>query len=369
MPSLLGKTRERNGTPMTDKDQQKAAGVDIAEAQAGLDRIIAAITGTWPISGIGAVKLPIGYFANVIDVGGIGLAICTDGVGSKSLIAQMLGKFDTIGIDCVAMNVNDLICLGARPLSMVDYIAVEHADAEMLGAIAEGLAAGAKEAGISIAGGEIAQLKDNLRGFDLVGMAVGTVPLDRILIGQDLMPGDVVIGLESSGIHANGMTLARRVLFERAGLAVDRILPELGVSLGEELLRPTLIYVREILDLVAAVPGVKALVNITGDGFLNLPRVAAAVGFVLDDLPPEPPIFRLIERLGGIDRAEMFAVYNMGVGFCALVRAEAADAALALLARHGRQARIIGHVVADAAKGVSLPREGLVGHGKRFRRA
>src|SRR5579884_2376807 len=113
MPSMLGKTRKRNGAPMTDTDQQKAAGVDIAEAQAGLDRIIAAITGTWPKSGIGAVKLPIGYFANVVDVGGVGLAICTDGVGSKSLIAQRLGKFDTIGIDCVAMNVNDLICLRA----------------------------------------------------------------------------------------------------------------------------------------------------------------------------------------------------------------------------------------------------------------
>jgi phosphoribosylformylglycinamidine cyclo-ligase len=355
---------------MTQEDQQKAAGVDIAEAQSGLDRIIAAITGTWPADGIGAVKLPIGYFANVIDIGGgQGLAICTDGVGSKSIIAQMTGKYDTIGIDCVAMNVNDLICLGARPLSMVDYIAVERADAQMLGALAQGLAEGARQAGISISGGEIAQLKDSVRGFDIVGMAVGTVPLDHILTGSDLVPGDVVIGLASSGIHANGMTLARQVLFERAGLAIDWIIPELGVALGKELLRPTLIYVREIMDLIAAVPGIKALINITGDGFLNLPRVAAPVGFVLDDLPPEPPIFRLIERLGGIARAEMFEVYNMGVGFCVLAAAEAAEAALALFARHDRQARVIGHVVADAQKGVHLPREGLLGHGKRFRRA
>src|SRR5207302_820734 len=171
-------------------------------AQSGLQKIIASIKQTRPApGGLGAVKLDIGYFANVIDIGGIGLAICTDGVGSKTMIAQMTGRYDTIGIDCVAMNVNDVICVGARPISMVDYIAVENADAEMLGAIAIGLAAGAKQAGISISGGEISQLKDVIRGFDLIGMAVGVVPLDRIITGHDLAPGDVIVGLESSGIH------------------------------------------------------------------------------------------------------------------------------------------------------------------------
>src|SRR2546423_13572991 len=156
----------------------------------------------WPAPGSrGAVKLDIGYFANIIDIGGIGLAICTDGVGSKTFIAQRPGRYDTIGIDCVAMNVNDVICVGTRPISMVDYIAVENADADMLGAIAIGLAAGAKQAGISISGGEISQLKDVIRGFDLIGMAVGIVPLDRIITGRELAPGDIIIGLESNGIH------------------------------------------------------------------------------------------------------------------------------------------------------------------------
>ena len=168
---------------MTGDQRYREAGVDIAAADAGLAKIIAAIKGTWPAAGqLGGVALDIGYFANVIDIGGgIGLAICTDGVGSKSIIADMLKQYDTIGIDCVAMNVNDLICVGARPLSMVDYIAVGSADAEMLGAIAIGLAEGARQAGISISGGEIAQLKDVVTGFDLVGMAVGMVPLDRII--------------------------------------------------------------------------------------------------------------------------------------------------------------------------------------------
>src|SRR5438046_2726657 len=266
----------------------KTAGVDTAAAQSGLQKIVASIKQTWPPPGaLGAVKLDIGYFANVIDIGGIGLAICTDGVGSKTMIAQMTGRYDTIGIDCVAMNVNDVICVGARPISMVDYIAVENADAEMLGAIAVGLAAGAKQAAISISGGEISQLKDVIRGFDLIGMAVGVVPLDRIITGRDLAPGDVIIGLESSGIHSNGLTLARHAFFERARLSIDHVFPELNMSLGEELLRPTLIYVPEILDIIKQVPTVKALINITGDGLLNLPRAHATVGLVLEHRPPQ----------------------------------------------------------------------------------
>jgi len=346
----------------------KAAGVDTAAKQTGLDEIIDHIKSTWPAPGdLGAVKLDIGYFANVIDVGGIGLAICTDGVGSKSIIAQMMNRYDTIGIDCVAMNVNDAICVGARPISMVDYIAIEKADAEILGAIAIGLTEGAKQAGISISGGEIAPLKDVVRGFDLVGMAVGIVPLDRIITGRDLVPGDVVIGFESSGIHSNGLTLARHVFFERAKLSIEHVFPELGIPLGEELLRPTLIYVPEILDVIKNIRAVKALINITGDGLLNLPRVDAKVGFLIDDLPPVPRIFRLIQQYGDVDNSEMFEVYNMGVGFCVLVAEDDADPVLSILQRHGRRARVIGRVIEDEGKGVHLPRERLVGHGKAFR--
>src|SRR5438105_15365735 len=150
----------------------KETGVDTAEADAGLERIIARVKGTWPASGPGRVLLPIGYFANVIEMDGIGLALCTDGVGTKSIIATMMGKYDTIGIDCVAMNVNDMICVGAKPLSLVDYIAIAHADAAMLDAIGAGLCRGAEMAGVSISGGETAQLKDIVKGFDLVGMAI-----------------------------------------------------------------------------------------------------------------------------------------------------------------------------------------------------
>ncbi len=286
------------GQPPIPQRAYHELGVDTDAADAGLKRLTARITRNWlPPDRFGGVQLPIGYFANVINIGdGQGLAISTDGVGSKAVIAQRMNKYDTIGIDCIAMNVNDLICVGARPLSLVDYIAVERVDAVMLEAIAIGLADGAEQAGISISGGEIAQLEDIVHGFDLAGTAVGTVALDSIKLGRDLEPGDRIIGIESSGIHSNGFTLARKALFKREDpLPLDYRLPETAVALGDELLKPTYIYVSEIMEILERVPEVKALINITGDGLLNLPRVASQeAGFCIDDLPAAPEIFRMI---------------------------------------------------------------------------
>src|SRR5437667_5000696 len=265
-------TADRSQPTGMRKEVYKETGVDTAEADAGLDRIIARVTRTWPPSGLGRVVLPIGYFANVIELDGVGLALCTDGVGSKTIIADMMGKYDTIGIDCVAMNVNDMICVGAKPISMVDYIAVAQTDAAMLDAVAQGLCAGAEIAGISISGREAAQLKDLVKHFDLVGMAVGRVALDTVIDGRHVREGDVVIGVKSSGIHSNGLSLARKAFFADHGYGIGHKFDELAVTLGEELLRPTDIYVREALEILGAVPGVHALINITGDGLLNLAR-------------------------------------------------------------------------------------------------
>ena len=348
-------------------DGYKASGVDVGEADAGLRNIIARITATWPQSGLGAVKLPIGYFANVVDIGGIGVAICTDGVGSKTVVARQMEKYDTIGIDCVAMNVNDAICVGARPISMVDYIAIDRADAAMLDQISVGLTDGARLAGVSISGGEIAQLGGLVHGFDLVGMAIGLVPLDRILVGQDVREGDALIGIASNGIHSNGLTLARRVLCERHSHALTHRFDELDSDLGSELLRPTHIYVKEILDVLARVRSVKALAHITSDGFLNLTRVTSPVGYVIEGLPPPPPIFSIIQRLGQVPASEMYEVYNMGIGFCVVVADGDADETLSILRGHGRQAHRIGHAVADPEKRVRLVKQNLVGQGKKYR--
>ncbi|MPZ58132.1 MAG: phosphoribosylformylglycinamidine cyclo-ligase [Rhizobiales bacterium] len=355
---------------LTDERSEtyQQAGVDTAEADAGLANIIARVQRTWPAAGLGRVVLPIGYFANVIDLGGIGLALCTDGVGSKTIIADMMGKYDTIGIDCVAMNVNDMICVGAKPLSLVDYIAVHRSDADMLDAIGAGLCAGAEMAGISISGGETAQLKEVVRGFDLVGMAVGRVDLNKVIDGRDVADGDIIIGVRSNGVHSNGLSLARKAFFHDHRFPIGHTFAELDGTLGEELLRPTHIYVPEALEILQTVRGIKALINITGDGLLNLVRVAAGVGFVIDN-PIEPhPIFPLVQRHARVDDSEMFEVFNMGTGFCYVVRPADADLTLSILTRHGRTAQRIGYAVTDREKRIRIPARNLVGKHKQFRR-
>jgi phosphoribosylformylglycinamidine cyclo-ligase len=345
------------------------SGVDTAEADKGLRHIVRRVQGTWPRHGMGRVVLPIGYFANVVEMDGIGIALCTDGVGSKTIIATMMGKYDTIGIDCVAMNVNDMICVGAKPLSLVDYIAIDQADSAMLDAIAVGLCDGAHMAGVSISGGETAQLKDIVRGFDLVGMAVGRVDLDKVICGHDVRAGDVVIGVRSSGIHSNGLSLARRAFFESGTFRIDHKFDELDATLGEELLRPTDIYVAEAMEILENVGGVKALINITSDGLLNLTRIDSPVGFEIDRLIEPHPIFVLIQRLAGVADSEMYEVFNMGIGFCYVVAPASADLVLSILKKHGRHAHVIGHAVADSDKKVRIPQRGLVGRHKSFRAA
>jgi phosphoribosylformylglycinamidine cyclo-ligase len=318
----------------------------------------------------------VGFFASVVDIGhGLGLALCTDGVGSKVLIAAMLDRYDTIGIDCVAMNVNDAICVGAEPVSFLDYIAVERATPPVLEEIARGLYRGAELAGVSIVGGEISQVPDIVKGnpagtgLDLVGMCAGLVPLDRVLLGRDVAPGDAIIGVRSSGVHSNGLTLARRALFDEGKLKAGEHVAELGGTVGEELLRPTHVYVRPVIDLLyrQQVP-VRALVHVTSDGFLNLARIESAVGFRLDRLPEPPPIFELIQRTGGISTPEMYRVFNMGIGFCLIVANQPAliSAVTGSFAASHFEAQVIGEVVADDRRRVFLPQPGLVGEGEEF---
>jgi phosphoribosylformylglycinamidine cyclo-ligase len=270
------------------------------------------------------------------------------------------------------MNANDVVCVGARPISMVDYIAVQTADPGLLGALAKGLCAGAELAGINIPAGEIAQVRELIHGardgfaFDLVGTCIGTVALDRILIGQAVRPGDLVVGLASTGVHSNGFTLARAVL-ERAGLRYADHIAELGTTLGDALLTPTAIYVKEALAMLDAGLAIKAFIHVTGDGFLNLTRVAAPVGFVVDRLLPVPPILELIQRHGAVPDAEMFRVYNMGVGFCVVVDARDAVRAEQIARHHGKTAAIVGYAVDDPDRRVWIPQRRLVGRGDTFR--
>ncbi|MBI3723235.1 phosphoribosylformylglycinamidine cyclo-ligase [bacterium] len=327
----------------------------------------------------GSSVLDIGYFANVVEIApGLGLAVSADGVGTKLLVAQLADRYDTIGIDLVAMNVNDLICLGAEPVALLDYLAVETPDPRMLEEIGKGLYKGCEQARITLPGGELAQIGAMLKGavpgraFDIGGFVVGTVALDKINVGKDVRPGDVVLGFLSSGLHSNGYSLARRALFEKGGLKVEDKLPELsGKTLGDVLLEPTRIYVRPGLELVKSGVRVGALANITGDGFLNMARIEAPCGFVLDRLPEPPPIFSVIQKRGGVSLEEMYLAYNMGVGFTATVGPESEARVLEIAKRHGFPCQRIGPTVADPEKKIRLPKVGLVGDAdaRKFTRA
>lgn len=351
-----------------------ASGVDSTKAEDGLARLRTWVEKTFTLNAAARPHLPLGYFANIIQLDGIalGIAISTDGVGTKLLVAELLGKYDTVGIDCVAMNVNDLLCVGATPVSFVDYIAVEELQPAVLEEIGKGLYRGAELARVSIAGGEIAQLKEMVKGvregcgFDLAGTAIGTVPLDRVIVGQDVQPGDVVIGLASSGIHSNGLTLARRILLSGTKLTVESYLEEFGRTIGEELLEPTRIYVSEITAMFAAGLQLRALIHVTGDGFLNLTRTAAPIGYVIHTLPPTPPIFSVLQEVGGISNAEMFQVYNMGIGFCVVVAEPDAERAMQIAAAHGTRAWRLGTTVASPERTIIIEPRQLQSHKQRF---
>ncbi|CAB4914142.1 unannotated protein [freshwater metagenome] len=337
-----------------------AAGVDTDQA----DSAVAAIVGALRTIETGApsrvVDLP-GHYASVLRVAGnLGIAIATDGVGSKIVLAEQTGRLDTVGIDCIAMNVNDLVCVGAEPIAMVDYLAVEQSDPEALGAIARGLAAGASDAGIEIPGGELAVLPELIRGhpspggFDLCGTAIGTVALDAIITGADIAPGDALIGVPSSGLHSNGYTLARRVLIDN-GPGLDATPPELGGrSIADALLEPTVIYVRAALDLLRSGVPVHGLSHITGGGLKNLLRLGTGVGYAIEQPLDIPPICALVGSIGGISDAEMWEVFNMGCGLVAVVPEAQADETAAILAARHPGTRRIG-TVTDRAGVTSAP--------------
>ena len=329
-------------------DAYAKAGVDQGAADSAVAGLVKALSAIQLGRPSRQVPLP-GHYASVIRIGErTGIALSTDGVGTKLLVAEQLGRFDTVGVDCVAMNVNDVICVGAEPLAMLDYIAIERADPAVCEQIGIGLARGAELAGIEIPGGELAQLGDMVRGFDVAGACFGTVELEEIVDGSAVQPGDPVIGLPSSGLHSNGYTLARAAL---EGLPLDED-PEgrLGRALGEALLEPTEIYVKPVLELLRSAVDVRGLAHITSGGLGNLLRLAAEVGYEIDDPLPVPPVFELIQGHGDVSDEEMREVFNMGCGFCVVVPAGDEESALALLRGHYPEAKRVGR--ATSASGV-----------------
>ena len=335
-------------------DRYGRAGVDTRAADRGVGALVAVLR-TIDTGRASRSVLASGHYAAVLEIApNLGIALCTDGVGSKLIVAEQTGRYETVGIDCVAMNVNDIVCVGAEPVALVDYLAIEQVDEAVMHAIGVGLKAGAEQAGVEIPGGEVAVLPELIRGhpsphgFDLTAACFGTVALDRLITGAALQPGDALIGLPSSGLHSNGYTLARTALSSLDHAARPSELG--GASVADALLEPTVIYVRAVLDLLRSGAAVRGLAHITGGGLGNLLRLNPAVGFEIDDPLPVPGVFALVQALGEVSDEEMWDVFNMGCGFVAAVPEADVDAATGLLAAHHPGARRIGGVTGEPGR-------------------
>jgi phosphoribosylformylglycinamidine cyclo-ligase len=282
----------------------------------------------------------------------------TDGVGTKLKIAFAMNKHDTVGIDLVAMSVNDILVQGAEPMFFLDYVGIAKADRKVLLEIVKGVADGCKQAGCALLGGETAELPGlYAKGeYDLAGFAVGVVERKNVIDGSQVEPGDIILGLPSSGLHSNGYSLARKALLEKAGLKLGAKAPGLGCTLGEELLKPTRIYVKPVLAAFGAYAvkrPIRALAHITGGGLVeNVPRVIPGdcdAVFNIDSWEA-PPIFRLIQKAGNIADDEMYRVFNMGLGMVMVVTPPSVETVLSKLKRSGCKASVVGRIADGSGK-------------------
>lgn len=304
------------------------------------------------------------HYAAVIKVSErIGIAIKTDGVGTKTFIAQLMNKYDTVGIDCIAMSVNDIICVGARPTTFIDYLALHKANSSLIEEIAKGLKKGADIAKVSIVGGETAIMPEMIngvqddRGFDLAGSALGIIDPSKVIKGDKIEEGDVLIGISSSGIHSNGLTLARKALKVKDN--IRKYYKELGRTLGEELLEPTSVYVEEIMKMVSSQINLKVVAHITSHGLNNLRRIGENYGYRIRYLPEPQPIYRLIQEQGKVSDMEMYKVYNMGIGMCVVVPKEEADVTIGIAEKNNKKAFRLGEAVRDPERKIILRPENM----------
>lgn len=322
----------------------KSAGVDVSKIKQSQREIGKIISSTHRLSKIVKISHGFGHYAGIVEIsGGKLLATHTDGVGTKVIIANMMKKYDTVGIDCVAMNVNDIICVGATPISFVDYIAANKNEQKILKKIVEGLAKGAKKAEVPIVGGETAIMPDLIAGkgfgFDLAGMVVGLLSKKQRVLGNSIKVGDVIIGAKSSGLHSNGYSLARKVLFSKYSIK-DKI-KGVGI-LGDLLLSPTEIYVKPVLEILDKCK-INGLAHITGGAFTKLLRLKK-IGFNLYDMPNPPPIFGLIGEQG-VKLDEMYKTFNMGIGFCVIAPKDQETKIKAIFRKHKIENQEIGNII------------------------
>jgi phosphoribosylformylglycinamidine cyclo-ligase len=329
----------------------KKAGVDISKIKKSQAAIGKLIESTHKLQKMAKITHGFGHYAGIVEIpGGKLLATHTDGVGTKVVISNLMKKYNTIGIDCVAMNVNDIICIGATPISFVDYIAANKNDQQIFKKIVEGLVTGAKKSSMPIVGGETAIMPDVITGkgfsYDLAGMVVGLVSKKDLVLGNKIKTGDIIIGAKSSGIHSNGYSLARRALLTKYTIK-DKI-KGVGV-LGNALLTPTEIYVKPVLEMIQKCK-INGLAHITGGAFTKLLRLKK-IGYDIDSLPKIPPIMGLIEEQG-VKSEEMYKTFNMGVGFCVVAPKDQVNQIKSIFKKYKIGSQEIGKITSK--KGVTV---------------
>jgi len=337
------------------KNTYKSAGVDVEEGQKAVALMKNAVKETFTknvLTGLGGFG---GLFE--LDLEGINKPVLvsgTDGVGTKLKLAFMMDKHDTIGQDCVAMCVNDILCQGAKPLFFLDYLATGKLKAERAETIVTGIAKACKESGAALIGGETAEMPGfyDEGEYDLAGFVVGIVDKDKMITGEDIQPGDALVGIASSGVHSNGFSLARKIFFEQEKMKPEEHSLRLGKTIGEVLITPTKLYVKPLLSLMKTVE-IKGMSHITGGGFYeNIPRMlpeGTSIEIKRDSFPV-PEVFKMIGDLGKIDEEEMYKTFNMGIGMVLAVAKEDVEKTIKTLKDSGEEAYYIGKVIKETQK-------------------
>lgn len=340
-------------------------GINVSDINRNQKKLDAMISRTYNLKNknLSKVVLGSGHYSSLLDLGNNRLiAFHTDGVGTKVLIAQMMRKFDTIGIDCVAMNVNDIICVGARPVSLVDYIALQKMNKKLIEKLIIGLVKGAKLSDISLIGGETAILPDVISGydgmgFDLAASCIGVVEKKNVVLGNKIKKNDVIIGIHSSGLHSNGITLARKILLSKYN--VRDVYPNTKDKIGNILLTPTLIYSKSMESIFESNYKISGLAHITGGSFTKLDRLISKKNLgVKLTLPEKPFIFEIIQKEGNVSDLEMYRTFNMGVGFCIVCPKNEASGIINQLHSDKLNSEIIGKIVDS---------KGIIVNGKKIR--
>jgi len=296
-----------------------------------------------------------GHYSGLYRLGdGRALSMSTDSVGTKMIVASMVGKFDTVGIDLLGMLANDIISVGSTPVAMVDYIALQKADAELLAEIGKGLYEGCRQARVVVVGGETATVPDIVKVPDLAGAIVGISGEDELVTGSDIADGDIIVGLGSTGMHSNGYTLARKAFFTWNDYSVHDPLPtDPSVTIGDALMVPTKIYVEVVLDLMKHLDP-HGLAHITGGALTKLRRLKTGMGYAIDSLFPAQPVFEAVRKLAKVSWPEMYRTFNMGMGFAVIVDPADKDKVIDISEKHGLEAKAVGTAIRDPRERITV---------------